>query len=332
MARWPSLLAATAALTATVPLWAQPNGKPAAPVAVDPARVFEAMDVCRQAPPSYAEAFRYAREQGFGDLPPEVRARIPVETLVRNEVSLRVESSFMAGEPGNCTVYATIGDGHGYDEIVAALAARFGRPGEQGDGQAMHWEIEGRYINASLRDNYFEIFVRFPELTPEQVAAARAAEQARRAEALARLTAATGAASEISPAADIAAAATLCVAAVAGSGIDADSLQREGWTRGDSGRASYARPGINARIFAGGSQCVVDAYGETAGSFDAIRDAIRDQLRARFGRDVRLAGATGEASAFSRGQGYVVGDRMGILSSERRPNGLSIRFTVMSLR
>lgn len=331
MARWPNLLLAAAAmLTAPAPLWAQPAGKPQAapePV-VEPARVIAAMDVCRRAPTDYAGAFRYAREQGFGDLPPEVRARIPVETLVREDVRLRVSPPVPAmGTSGSCTVYATVGEGRSYDELVATLTSLFGGPGQQGDGQRMSWRVDGRYIDAWLSDDSLTIFVGFPELTPDQIAAARAEREARNAEAVATLTAAT----RVSPATDIAQAATLCVAALHGNSIDTASLERAGWT-GDAGdRSVYARAGNNARIFAAGRQCVVDAYGENAGSFDAIRDEIQSQLRARFGRDVRLAAATGNADSFSRGQGFVIGSRIGILSSERRPNGLSIRFTVMSL-
>lgn len=314
-------------------LWAQPGAKPtgnAARVAVDPARVIEAMDVCRQAPPGHAEAFRYAREQGFIDLPPEVRANMPVETLVRGEVRLRVESSLFADGPGSCTVYATISDGHGYDEIVATLAARLGQAGDQRDGQRMSWRIDGRPITASLMGNSLDIWVGFPELTPEQAAAARAAAQARQAEAAAQLAAAT----QVSPAEDIAAAATICVAALGGNGLDRGELERAGWAA-ESERGLLAHAGSNVRIFItgrGGGQCIVDAYGEGMGAFDAIREAIRAQLTARFGREVRLVSSSGSESSFSQGQGFAIGGRIGILSSERRPNGLSIRFTVMALR
>ena len=331
MARWPSLLLAAAAmLAAPAALWAQAAGKPQAEPesVVEPARVIAAMDVCRQAPPDYAGAFRHAREQGFGDLPPEVRARIPVETLVRQDVRLRVSGpSSLTGSGGNCTVYADIRQGYSYDELIATLTALFGQPGVQGDGETMSWRVDGRYISASLSDDSLTIFVGFPDLTPEQVAAARAERQARDAEALARITAAT----RVSPAADIAEAATLCLAALDGSRIDTASLERAGWVRDAASPQTYSRPGNDASIFAGGRQCVVDAYGENAGSFDAIKDSIETQLRARFGREVRLAASTGNAGSFSRGQGFVVGTRIGILSSESRQNGLSIRFTVMSL-
>lgn len=331
MARWPSLLLSAASmLMAAAPLMAQPGGKPQAEAeqAVDPARVIAAMDVCRRAPTDHHEAFRYAREQGFGDLPPEVRARIPVETLVRQDVRLRVEHGMTwLGSGGNCTVYATIRPGYGYDELVATLTASFGQAGVQGDGHQMSWRVDGRYISATLSEDSLTIFVGFPDPTSDQVAAARAERQAGQAETVAALAAAT----RVSPAADIAAAATLCIAALDGNNLDTAGMERVGWSRGEGG-SIYSRPGNNARIFAGPGQCVVDAYGEDAGSFDAIRDAIESQLRAFFGRDVRLAASTGNARSASRGQGFLVGNRLGVLSSERRFNGLSIRFTVMSFR
>ena len=49
----------------------------------------------------------------------------------------------------------------------------------------------------------------------------------------------------------------------------------------------------------------------------------------RFGSGVAQVSSVGTASGFSRGQGFTVGNRVGILSSERRADGLSIRFTTM---
>jgi hypothetical protein len=81
----------------------------------------------------------------------------------------------------------------------------------------------------------------------------------------------------------------------------------------------------------GAGMCVVDAYGEGADSFDAIAAAINAGLTARFGRDVSLARAVGDESSFSRGQGFTIGNRLSVLSSERRPDGLSIRVTAMAM-
>lgn len=322
--RRPGLLVAAAALAAPAPLAAQPGDMPE----VEIARVVAAMEVCRRAPADRAGAFAYARAQGFGDLPPEIRARIPVETLVREDVRLRIEGPVPSlGSSGNCTVYATIGKNRTYEEVVATLTALFGGPGEQGDGQRMSWRIDGRYIGAWRYDDGLQIFVGFPELTQEQIASAREERRQRDSAAIAELTAAT----PVAPAGDIAAAAAICVAAAERDRIATSAIEGAGWVRQGTAGAVYSRPGNNARIFASDRQCVVDAYGETAGSFDAIRTAISAELRALFG-DVRFASSSGDPGGFSRGQGFIIGRRLGILSSERRPNGLSIRFTVMSMR
>ena len=81
----------------------------------------------------------------------------------------------------------------------------------------------------------------------------------------------------------------------------------------------------------GGGMCIVEAYGEASDSFDAISAAINNQLTARFGRQVALARSVGDGSSFSRGQGFTIGNRVSVLSSERRPDGLSIRVTAMAL-
>jgi hypothetical protein len=140
-----------------------------------------------------------------------------------------------------------------------------------------------------------------------------------------------------SPAAEIAAAAGACVAALGPKGIDSAAMGREGWPLAEStGEARvHHRDGSSLFIITtamGGGQCIVDAYGEGMDSFDSIRDSIRAQLKTRFGGGAKLAGATGAAGDFSRGQGFLIGNRLGVLSSERREDGLSIRFTVMSLR
>jgi hypothetical protein len=323
MARWPSLLAAAALLAAPSALLAQTEAKPQAasdPV-VEPARVIAAMDVCRRAP-SRAGALGYAREQGFGDLPPEIRSRIPVETLVRDNVRLRAEASVSIEDGGSCTVYATVAETHSLDELAATLNAQFGQSGEQDDRTRIHWRIDGRYIAVSLRGDYLEIFVSFPDLTPAQVAEARAARDAADAEVMATLTAA----SAPSSAADIAAAAVLCATPT---GARADALTAAGWSA-QGGR--FRRAGSNVAILGFGAQCIVDAYGDRADAFDRIRDAIRDALVTRFGRgNVRLASSMGNAGSFSRGQGFMIDGRIGVLSSEQRPNGLSIRFTVMAI-
>lgn len=140
-----------------------------------------------------------------------------------------------------------------------------------------------------------------------------------------------------SPAAEIADAAGACMAALGPRGIDSAAMGREGWPLAQmTGEARiHSRDGSNARVITtamGGGQCIVDAYGERMDGFDAIRDAIRTRLKARFGGKAKLGSATGAEGDFSRGQGFLVGKRIGVLSSERRADGLSVRFTAMSLR
>lgn len=140
-----------------------------------------------------------------------------------------------------------------------------------------------------------------------------------------------------SSASEIGAAASACMAAVSDKGIDASALPSAGWPLLDTlGEVRvHSRDGSNVRILTtglGGAQCIVDAYGERMDAFDSIRDAVRTALKARFRSGVKLAAARGSDSDFSRGQGFLAGNRIGVLSSERRTDGLSIRFTVMSLR
>src|SRR5687767_4872825 len=84
------------------------------------------------------------------------------------------------------------------------------------------------------------------------------------------------AAGQASPAEDIAGAATLCLAALNGDGIDSGRLLSEGWIRQEGRDALFTQPGNNVRIFAGIRKCVVDTFGESADSFDSIRDSIHD--------------------------------------------------------
>jgi hypothetical protein len=136
---------------------------------------------------------------------------------------------------------------------------------------------------------------------------------------------------------EIAAAASACMASLGSKGIDSAAMERSGWPLAETlGEARvHSRAGSNVRVFTtamGGGQCIADAYGERMDGFDAIRDAIRTRLTARFGSRARLGAATGAEGDFSRGQGFLAGKRIGVLSSERRPDGLSIRFTAMSFR
>lgn len=143
--------------------------------------------------------------------------------------------------------------------------------------------------------------------------------------------AAPAAARPSSPPEEIAAGAVACVEALGGERADRAAIEAAGWRAEGSG---FVRSGSNVRIVLvpmGAGMCVVDAYGERADSFDAIAEAVKRRLTARFGRDVATAMATGNESSASRGQGFTIGNRMSIVSSERRPDGLSIRVTAMAM-
>ena len=137
-----------------------------------------------------------------------------------------------------------------------------------------------------------------------------------------------------SPPEEIAAGAVACVEALRGGSPDRARIEAAGWREDKGGEPGLARSGSNVRIFIvpmGAGMCVVDAYGERADSFEAIAEAVKSQLTARFGREVATAMATGNESSASRGQGFTIGNRMSIVSSERRPDGLSIRVTAMAM-
>ena len=460
-------------------LLATPAALPAQPGAmseIDPARVIEAADTCRRAPADYQHALRHAREQGFGDLPLEVRARMPYTTLTRQDVRLILIPTTTI-IPGSCKVYGNVGEAPRFDDLVARLAAALGEAPISRERGGAGWWFEDRTIHASLDEGRFDIDVIFhhvpradmveraarnaatapssppgtdessvdPALAIQRSLACRdaplAIEEARRylvehgwpdvtrpplagpntsyqfdrdgvwlvvrpfnaalaqcqinakvsgktvwADLLPLLTAAFGrapdstennrarwdgvagrkvevslvdrrwfnvvykpanaeptpdptalTAASTAPSAgadEIAAAATACFGAVGGRGIDAAAIRSAGWDKASErgGTRIFSRDGSNVRIFAArGGQCVVDAYGQRRDSFDAIRDAVRGRLSQRFGGKLALGSATGHARSPSRGQGFTVGKRIGVLSSEQRDDGLSIRFTVMTI-
>jgi hypothetical protein len=145
------------------------------------------------------------------------------------------------------------------------------------------------------------------------------------------LSAAPASARPASPPEEIAAGAVACVEALGGESANKAAIEAAGWRAEGSG---FVRSGSNVRIVlvpTGAGMCVVDAYGERGDSFDAIAEAVKTGLTARFGREVATAMAIGNESSASRGQGFTVGNRMSIVSSERRPDGLSIRVTAMAM-
>jgi hypothetical protein len=151
---------------------------------------------------------------------------------------------------------------------------------------------------------------------------------------LAGLMLITAQASAPAPPADFAAGAEACIAALQPGSVDGAALRQAGWAVVRSGETPaghvevFGRDDSRVQLFASAmGHCVVDGLASGQDQFDPIRDAIRERLAARFGTDFSLTEATGSGSA--RGQGYRVGDRMAVLSSQMRPNGLSLRFTSM---
>ncbi|HEX6375178.1 MAG TPA: hypothetical protein VFZ91_05615 [Allosphingosinicella sp.] len=326
MARSPSIFAlALLAMPAALP--AEPGAMPQ----IDPARVIEAAEACRQAPLDYQPALRHLREQGFGDLPPEVRGRMPYTTLTRQDVRLiLIPTTFI---PGSCKVYGEVSEASRFADVVAQLTSAFGGAPVTSEADRADWWLDDRTIHASLAAGTLSINVIFHRVArAEMIAGPRPA----------RPAPATAPEPQIamrpaSPADEIAAAASACMASLGKKGIDPAAMTRAGWPLAEMlGEAHiHTRDGSNVRVVTtamGGGQCIVDAYGERGDSFDAIRDAIGARLRARFGAQAKLGSATGDTGAFSRGQGFLVGKRIGILSSEQRADGLSIRFTAMSIR
>lgn len=336
--RWPGALAALALLAAPAALPAQRRAEP-----VDLATLVAASRTCREGPADAGEAARHIRSQGWqpsdGGLPANLRAMLPIPMFEREQILLILIEPAMGG-PGECEVVASVRSAPAWPDIVAALTADFGRPPESSSESQAHWMLDQRSADANIDRGTVHVAFSLgaaqpraapasppapaPDTSPAQAKPSAMPEPVTEAPAPAPAPAAATA-----PAGDIAAAATLCVAAFNGSRVDTGAIERAGWT-GAGGRYSHA--GGNVAIFATRTQCVVDAYGERTDSFDAIRDAIRAGLTARFGAQAALGEALGAEGDFSRGQGFTVGSRIGVLSSEQRDTGLSIRFTVMSFR
>ncbi|HYE27716.1 MAG TPA: hypothetical protein VEA61_05730 [Allosphingosinicella sp.] len=322
MARWASLLAAG--------LVAAPVELPGAMPRIDAALVVEAAQTCRGAPLDFAAARDHARLQGFGDLPADVRGRVPYTTLTRRDVRLILIPTTMIA--GSCKVYGETGD-IDFADVVAQLASAFGGAPITSEVNRAGWWFDDRTIHASLDAGTLWINVMFHQVArADMTAGPRPPRPAPTADPRPQV-----AMRPTSPADEIAAAAAACVAALGNKGIDSTVMGRLGWPLADTmGEARiHSRVGSNLRIVTttlGTGRCIVDAYGERMDGFDAIRDAIRARLTAQFGSRATLGAATGAEPDFSRGQGFRIGKRIGVLSSERRDDGLSIRFTVMSIR
>ena len=285
---------------------------------VDPVMAIEQSLVCREAPQAIQEARTYLLGKGWPDVTrPSVMSDTPTSYQFDRDGIWLVVSPFNASL-AECHTHSHIPDGTQLAGLLPALTKALGRAPDKVSGELAVWNnIAGRKVEAGIAGGeWFNIFFRpaNAEPTPDRMA----------------LTAASTAPS--ASADEIAAAATACMAA--GDGVDGAALRGAGWSpvqRAD-GAEIYARKGSNVRILATRGQCVVDAYGQRRDSFDAIRAATQARLKKRFGGKLAVRTSTGHARSPSRGQGFTVGNRIGILSSEQRDDGLSIRFTVMTLQ
>lgn len=306
------------ALAALLLLAAQ-GAVPAPPI--DAALAIERSLVCRGAPLALDEARTYLVAQGWPDV---TRPRLswdrspPSYQFERDRIWLVIHP--FNASVATCQTNARIAETTNWADLLPLLTAAFGRPPDTNADNRAQWQnLGGRNIEVSLVERRWFNIVYKPanaEPTPDPTA----------------LTAASTAPSATPE--EIAEAATACIAAAGGRNIDVSALRGQGW-REESERGGVrilARAGGTVRIFAARGQCVVDAYGQRRNSFDAIRDAIRARLTAQFGAQATMGESIGAAASPSRGQGFLVGNRIGVLSSEQRDAGLSIRFTVMSVR
>jgi hypothetical protein len=289
---------------------------------VDPALAIQRAMTCREAPLVLDDARAYVLAQGWPLLPRRptlVPSREIFYMFERDRVTLTVRP--FNAQFSQCQTNARLEETTVWTDLLAVIVTALGRAPDSTQGTEARWvNVNGRTVEVNLVQRAW-FNVKFMPAGAEPTPDPRA------------LTAASTAPSS-SPA-EIALAATACITATASRNIDAGAIRSAGWGSMSerSGVRVFSRDGSNIRIFAApAGQCVVDGYGERRDSFDAIRDAIRAALTARFGADAAMSTATGSPGAFSRGQGFNVGNRIGVLSSEQRDGGLSIRFTVMSMR
>jgi hypothetical protein len=320
MARWPSLAisAALLAASATAAGAQTEAGTKPAPSAQEVA-INDAL-VCNRTPLGFEYTQRSLLDSDWTPTTPNLPEKQIVQDgearFARGQVTLSIVPH-LDQRLSRCTSVATIAGTPAWSDLRSAITATLGRDPESGGADGAIWALPDHRIEARLEGNRLTVIFTPTGYNPFAISpvAARALEAPAMSPA---------------PATDIAAAAVACVAAAdAGHPIPV-ALIEQGWAMASDRPGRFSREGSNATIFSLGSQCVVDAYGERADAYDEIRDAIRAALVARFGSGVRSPSSSGHAGDFSRGQGFLIGHRMGILSSETRTNGLSIRFTVMS--
>lgn len=142
------------------------------------------------------------------------------------------------------------------------------------------------------------------------------------------------------PPSDFGLAASACVDVPTPPKLDAKRLKSNCWKKDRSAQLPmgnvdhYRRTGTSVRLFvtfgvSDSRQCVVDGYGTAPDQSSAIEKAIEPLLVADFGNMAKAANSTGAEAPFSQGQDFMVRNVMGVLSSEKKPAGLSIRFSSM---
>jgi hypothetical protein len=311
---------------------------------VDPAKVIDALDVCRAAPAGRRATFDYARTKGFTDLPPERKSRIPsgYEVLVRDGVWLRPsEPNLSWGSGGSCTVLAPIPAEVTYDQVTAELDRKFGIAGvveHPKSDKAKSWRIDGRYYNARIISGELTLFMSYPVPTSEAIAAAK--DEEKRKEAAAQ--AARKAAIVPAPPADFGAAAAACVAAIGPAGLDLAKLDALGWqaiplgAKAEGNYFAYQRPGNAVRLYLSTEitkkgQCVAEGNNPATGQFGAIAGAVKKDAATALGTKLKGTGSSSSPTGYSRGEGYLAGDTVVLVSSESRPEAMNVRVLVMRI-
>jgi hypothetical protein len=313
---------------------------------VEVAKIIAAMDVCLKAPPGRDETFAFARGQGFRDLPKELTSGFLMQIyvpLVRSDVWLRATNPAIADNSGgSCEVTAPVAKGTAYAPIVQTLQAKFGQTGELYTSpdksiNDQHWNIDGRYVSASLIGGNLQILVGMPKPSAAEVAEAKAAKKKHTDEMIAALTAA----SVPSPAVDFGKAAAACAVALGPTSMDAAKVESLGWSptvKATSAKSAWVfeqKPSrvriFLATIFSPAGQCVVDGFAKSKGDFGLIADAVESQVSAALGKRLKGAGSNSSPNGMSRGQGFLADQLMVSISMQDQANGNSVRVTLMQI-
>jgi hypothetical protein len=134
------------------------------------------------------------------------------------------------------------------------------------------------------------------------------------------------------PAADFGVGAAACAKLLAAQQYDEKSLEADGWTKSQErgGIRVYSRDGAAVKLFlssmTGANGCIVDGYADKDEKVEALTAAITASLKPIAGSDLKVPAAT-----VPGGQGFAFGPVIQILSTEKRPAGLSVRITGMRM-